>query len=41
MSQNMAMSGRQLDRAALLPALLYSLNAQPRHHTWIFVELFG
>ena len=23
--------------AALLPALLYSLNAQPRHHTWIFV----
>jgi hypothetical protein len=23
--------------AVLLPALLYSLNAQPRHHTWIFV----
>ena len=21
----------------MLPALLYSLNAQPRHHTWIFV----
>lgn len=27
--------------AVLLPALLYSLNDQPRHHTWIFVGFSG
>jgi hypothetical protein len=27
--------------AVLLPALLYSLSAQPRHHTWIFVGFSG